>query len=88
MTAFALQVRRECAMHHTDQDRLQETIGYQFQNMRYLSQALMHTSYSNETYAKSQSHLETGIFRRCGIKCSRQHLFVSAFYPNAGGRAV
>ena len=44
-------------MHHTDQDRLQEMIGYQFKNARYLSQALMHTSYSNENYAKSQSHL-------------------------------
>lgn len=44
-------------MFNSDKDKLQNNIGYQFKNIRYLSQALTHTSYSNETYSKKESHL-------------------------------
>ena len=32
-------------------------MGYQFQEVKYLQQALIHTSYANEMYSKSRSHL-------------------------------
>lgn len=44
-------------MFNSDKDKLQKNIGYQFQNIKYLSQALTHTSYSNENYSKKESHL-------------------------------
>ncbi len=44
-------------MRNADRDELQKNIGYQFQNIKYLTQALTHTSYSNENYSRTESHL-------------------------------
>ena len=57
MAAFVLLTGGKKAMLSSDKDKLQKKIGYQFHHIQYLAQALTHTSYSNENYAKSQGHL-------------------------------
>ena len=44
-------------MFHPDTDRLQKQIDYSFRHIGLLTQALTHTSYSNEKFSKEESHL-------------------------------